>query len=235
MRRALISLVELALPFIVAAAAWQAFSLLGPFPQRLFPGIETIVATFVRLTASGILPIHALHTVLRLALAFLLATVIGVGLGIVIGRYRRVEDLLLPLVSIGNPIPGLAYAPLGRGFLSGKIRNADNLVAGDRRQQHPRFQVGNLSRNIELLKPLEEIAAAKGCTPAQIALAWVLAQGEDIAAIPGTKRRAYLEENVCAVDIKLDPSELKKLNAVFVPGSTAGTRYPARPMGNMGR
>jgi NitT/TauT family transport system permease protein len=112
MRRALISLVELALPFIVAAAAWQAFSLLGPFPQKLFPGVETIVATFARLTASGILPIHALHTVLRLALAFLLAAVIGVGLGIVIGRYRWVEDLLLPLVSIGNPIPGLAYAPL---------------------------------------------------------------------------------------------------------------------------
>lgn len=112
MRRALISLVELALPFIVAAAAWQVFSLLGPFPQRLFPGVETIVATFVRLTASGILPIHALHTVLRLALAFLLAAAIGVGLGIVIGRYRWVEDLLLPLISIGNPIPGLAYAPL---------------------------------------------------------------------------------------------------------------------------
>lgn len=112
MRRPLISLVELALPFIVAAAAWQAFSLLGPFPQRLFPAVETIIATFARLTASGILPIHALHTVLRLALAFLLAAVIGVGLGIVIGRYRWVEDLLLPLVSIGNPIPGLAYAPL---------------------------------------------------------------------------------------------------------------------------
>ena len=112
MRRALISLVELALPFIVAAAAWQVFSLLGPFPQRLFPGVETIVATFVRLTASGILPIHALHTVLRLALAFLLAAVIGVGLGIVIGRYRWVEDVLLQLVTIGNPIPGLAYAPL---------------------------------------------------------------------------------------------------------------------------
>lgn len=129
----------------------------------------------------------------------------------------------------------VAYAPLGRGFLSGKIRGADNLVAGDRRQQHPRFQVGNLSRNIELLKPLEEIATAKGCTPAQIALAWVLAQGEGIAAIPGTKRRAYLEENVRAVDIKLDHLELKKLNAVFVPDSTAGTRYPARQMENMGR
>jgi NitT/TauT family transport system permease protein len=112
MRRALISLAELALPFIVAAAAWQTFALLGPFPQKLFPGVETIVATFARLTASGILPIHTLHTVLRLGLAFLLAAVIGVGLGIVIGRYRWVEDVLLPLVTIGNPIPGLAYAPL---------------------------------------------------------------------------------------------------------------------------
>jgi NitT/TauT family transport system permease protein len=112
MRRTLISLVELALPFIAAAAAWQAFSLLGPFPQKLFPGVETIIATFARLTVSGILPVHALQTVLRLALAFLLAAVIGVGLGIVIGRYRWIEDLLLPLVSIGNPIPGLAYAPL---------------------------------------------------------------------------------------------------------------------------
>jgi NitT/TauT family transport system permease protein len=112
MRRTLISLVELTLPFMVAAAAWQAFSLLGPFPQKLFPGVETIIATFARLTVSGILPVHALQTVIRLAIAFLLAAVIGVGLGIVIGRYRWVEDLLLPLVSIGNPIPGLAYAPL---------------------------------------------------------------------------------------------------------------------------
>jgi NitT/TauT family transport system permease protein len=112
MRRALISLVELALPFIAAATAWEAFSLLGPFPQKLFPSVETIVATFVHLTASGILPIHALHTMLRLALAFLLAASIGVGLGFMIGRYRWVENFLLPLVSIGNPIPGLAYAPL---------------------------------------------------------------------------------------------------------------------------
>ncbi|HZA55295.1 MAG TPA: ABC transporter permease [Candidatus Udaeobacter sp.] len=112
MRRALIASIELATPFIVAAAAWQAFSLLGPFPQKLFPGVETIIATFVRLTASGILPIHALHTVLRLIIAFLLAGLAGVALGIIIGRYRWAEDFFLPLVSIGNPIPGLAYAPL---------------------------------------------------------------------------------------------------------------------------
>jgi len=129
----------------------------------------------------------------------------------------------------------VAYAPLGRGFLSGKIRSADSLIPGDRRQDHPRFHDENLARNVELLKPLEEIAAAKGYTPAQIALAWVLAQGEDIVPIPGTKRRRYLEENVRAVDIKLEHADLAKLNAAFVPGSTAGTRYPARQMGNMGR
>jgi aryl-alcohol dehydrogenase-like predicted oxidoreductase len=129
----------------------------------------------------------------------------------------------------------VAYAPLGRGFLSGKIRGSDSLVPGDRRHDHPRFQGENLSRNLELLKPLEAIAAAKGSTPAQIALAWVLARGEDIVPIPGTKRRAYLEENIRAIDIKLDAAELAKLNLAFVLGGTAGARYPARQMGNMGR
>ncbi len=112
MRRALIPLVELALPFVVVGVAWQAFAVLGPFPAKLFPGVETIVTTFVRLVANGILPIHALHTVLRLILAFLLAAALGVGLGIIMGRYRWAEDFFLPLISIGNPIPGLAYAPL---------------------------------------------------------------------------------------------------------------------------
>jgi aryl-alcohol dehydrogenase-like predicted oxidoreductase len=129
----------------------------------------------------------------------------------------------------------VAYAPLGRGFLSGKIRSSENLVPEDRRQQHPRFQGENLTRNLELLKPLEEVAALKSCTPAQVALAWVLAQGEDIVPIPGTKRPIYVEENVRAIAIKLDADDLAKLNAVFVPGVTAGTRYPARQMGNMGR
>src|SRR5262245_24628323 len=112
MRRRLISLVELLFPFVVAAAAWQAFSLLGPFPQKLFPTVETITATFARLMADGILPLHAAHTVLRLLLAFLLAALVGVGLGIIIGRYRWAEDFFLPLVSIGNPVLGLACSPI---------------------------------------------------------------------------------------------------------------------------
>jgi aryl-alcohol dehydrogenase-like predicted oxidoreductase len=129
----------------------------------------------------------------------------------------------------------VAYAPLGRGFLSGKIRSGDGLTEIDRRKRHPRFQAENLARNLALLKPLEEIAAAKGCVPAQIALAWVLAQGNDIVPIPGTKRRAYLEENAAAVAMKLDAAELAQLNEAFMPGSTAGARYPAAQMGNMGR
>jgi len=129
----------------------------------------------------------------------------------------------------------VAYAPLGRGFLSGTIRSNDGLTEIDRRKRHPRFQAENLARNLALLKPLEEIAAAKGCTAAQIALAWVLAQGEDIVPIPGTKRRAYLEENAAAVAMKLDAADLAKLDEIFVPGSTAGARYPAAQMGNMGR
>ncbi|HEY3303866.1 MAG TPA: aldo/keto reductase [Candidatus Binatia bacterium] len=129
----------------------------------------------------------------------------------------------------------VAYAPLGRGFLSGKIRNSDGLTEIDRRNRHPRFQTENLARNLALLTPLEEIAAAKGCTPAQVALAWVLAQGNDIVPIPGTKRRAYLEENAAAAEIKLNARDLAKLNETFVPGSTAGARYPAAQMGNMGR
>ena len=129
----------------------------------------------------------------------------------------------------------VAYAPLGRGFLSGKIRSHDGLSEIDRRKRHPRFQTENLIRNLALLTPLEEIAAAKSCAPAQVALAWVLAQGNDIVPIPGTKRRAYLEENAAAAEIKLNAADLAKLNETFVPGSTAGARYPAAQMENMGR
>ncbi|MBI4240442.1 MAG: ABC transporter permease [Candidatus Rokubacteria bacterium] len=112
MRRALISLAEVVFPFVVVGILWQAFHLLGPFPPKLFPGVETIVSTFVRLVGNGILPVHALTTILRLIVGFLLGAVLGVVAGIVMGRYRWAEDLLVPVVSVGNPIPGLAYAPL---------------------------------------------------------------------------------------------------------------------------
>src|SRR5262245_52343032 len=112
MRRAALALAQLAFPFVVVAAAWEAFARYGPFPPRLFPSIETIVAAFVRLVVSGILPLHAAQTLLRLAVGFLIGAVVGVAVGMLMGRYQWAEDLLVPVVSVGNPIPGLAYAPL---------------------------------------------------------------------------------------------------------------------------
>jgi NitT/TauT family transport system permease protein len=106
------SFVRAAYPFVVVAALWELVALSGVFPQRLFPPLEEIAATLARLTAQGILPHHAADTVFRLVLGFAIAAVAGVLIGIVMGRYKRAEDLLLPLVSIGAPIPGLAYAPL---------------------------------------------------------------------------------------------------------------------------
>jgi len=129
----------------------------------------------------------------------------------------------------------VAYAPLGRGFLSGTIRKLDNLIEQDRRRAHPRFQEEHLARNVALLEPLDQLAAAKGCTASHIALAWVLAQGDDIVPIPGTKRPHYIEENVRALDVTLDAADLERLNRTFVPGVTSGTRYPLSQMGDVAK
>jgi ABC-type nitrate/sulfonate/bicarbonate transport system permease component len=112
LRRRLGAFGQLVLPFVVSAALWQAFAAWGPFGPRLFPGVEKIVTTFVRLTLNGILPLNAAVTLLRLAAGFAIGAVAGVALGVLMGRSRWAEELLLPLVSVGNPIPGLAYAPL---------------------------------------------------------------------------------------------------------------------------
>jgi aryl-alcohol dehydrogenase-like predicted oxidoreductase len=128
----------------------------------------------------------------------------------------------------------MAYSPLGRGFLTATIKNLDALLPKDRRRDQPRFDAGNLKSNVELLKPLEEIAAAHRCTPAQVALAWLLAQGEDIVPIPGTKRRRYVEQNAAALDFKLSPDEIKRLSQTFPPGAAAGTRYPEKQMKGLG-
>ena len=112
LRRSLRSGAEVVFPFVVVAIAWQLFAMYGPMPPQLFPGVDKIVATFVRLTLSGILGVHALSTLLRLAAGFAIGAAAGVLLGVLMGRSRRAEDLLVPLVSVGNPIPGLAYAPL---------------------------------------------------------------------------------------------------------------------------
>src|SRR5437667_12647973 len=137
---------------------------------------------------------------------------------------RDVEDEILPAIrELG--IGFVAYSPLGRGFLSGRIRSADDLEEGDFRRDNPRFQGENFQKNLELVERVEELAAAKGCTAAQIALAWVLAQGEDIVPIPGTTRVRNLEANVAALDVELTDEELRDLEAVFPKGAAAGDRY----------
>jgi aryl-alcohol dehydrogenase-like predicted oxidoreductase len=120
----------------------------------------------------------------------------------------------------------VAYSPLGRGFLTGVIRRPDDLEPGDRRRFFPRFQGDNLSKNLELVKRAGELAQRKGVTAAQLALAWVLAQGDDIVPIVGTKRRRYLDENAASVDLQLTPEELSELDDVLPPGAARGDRYP---------
>lgn len=127
------------------------------------------------------------------------------------------------------------YSPLGRGFLTGKIQKLDDLSPDDWRRNSPRFQDQNLERNLAIVRRLHEIAQRKNCTPAQLALAWVLAQGEDIVPIPGTKRRSYLKENVAASNIGLTREDLAQLNEAAPPGSTAGARYPEWSMAAVNR
>jgi len=138
--------------------------------------------------------------------------------------YRDCERDVLPVCrELG--ISYVAYAPLGRGLLAGRVKTIDDLPAGDRRRNHPRFKPENLARNVELVARLEQAAAAKGVASAQIALAWLLAQGEDIVPIPGTSHVRNLEQNVAAVDIALSADELRELGEVFAPGAGAGERY----------
>jgi aryl-alcohol dehydrogenase-like predicted oxidoreductase len=138
---------------------------------------------------------------------------------------RDPEDEILPTVrELG--IGFVPYSPLGRGFLSGAITSPDDLAADDYRRKSPRFQGENFYKNLQLVEQVKVIATEKGVTPSQLALAWLLAQGEDIVPIPGTKHRTYLEENVAAVEIVLTPEELNRLETVAPKGVAAGDRYP---------
>jgi len=146
---------------------------------------------------------------------------------------RDVETGILPVcreLGIGY----MAYAPLGRGYLTATIKSVDALIAKDRRREHPRFLPENINKNNELLQSIEAIASAHKATPAQVALAWLLAQGPDIVPIPGTKRRKYLEENLAAAALQLSAAELAQLSAAFPPGVTAGTRYPEKQLKALG-
>jgi len=138
---------------------------------------------------------------------------------------RDPEDGILDTVrELG--IGFVAYSPLGRGFLTGQIKTLDDLADGDFRRRGPRFQGDNLQRNLDLVAKVEEIAGEKGVTPGQLAIAWVLAQGDDIVPIPGTKRVKYLEQNAAAVDVELGEDDLQRIEAAFPKGATAGDRYP---------
>ncbi len=147
---------------------------------------------------------------------------------------REPEVELLPTIrELG--IAFVAYSPLGRGFLTGAFKTIDDLPADDFRRNSPRFQGENFAKNLELVAKIKQLAVAKGCTPSQLALAWVLAQGPDIVPIPGTKRSKYLDENLAAAQIKFSSDELAQIDAILPSGSAAGERYAPGGMQNVNR
>jgi aryl-alcohol dehydrogenase-like predicted oxidoreductase len=147
---------------------------------------------------------------------------------------RDPEDEILPACrALG--IGFVAYSPLGRGFLTGRFKSIDDLPADDYRRSSPRFQGENFAKNLDLVHRVEALAARKQCTPSQLALAWVLAQGDDVVPIPGTKRRQYLEQNVAATNVTLTPEELREIDRVAPKGVAAGERYPEAAMAALGR
>jgi len=162
---------------------------------------------------------HAVHPITALQTEYSLWT-------------RDVEDEILPTVrELG--IGFVAYSPLGRGFLSAQIRRPEDLEQGDFRAHNPRFQEGNIESNLELVDRIAEIARGKNATPAQLALAWVLAQGDDVVPIPGTTSVSHLEQNVAAMEIELTDEDLLRIEQAFPRGTTAGMRYP--DMSNVNR
>jgi aryl-alcohol dehydrogenase-like predicted oxidoreductase len=147
---------------------------------------------------------------------------------------RDLEDDILPAVrALG--IGFVPYSPLGRGFLTGEIKSTDELASNDFRRNIPRFQGDAFRKNLDLVAEIRELARAKGCTPAQLALAWVLAQGDDIVPIPGTRRRKYLEENLGALDVELNSDDLARINRALPKGAAAGARYAEPQMAAVNR
>jgi aryl-alcohol dehydrogenase-like predicted oxidoreductase len=147
---------------------------------------------------------------------------------------RDAEAEVLPTVrELG--IGYVAYSPLGRGFLTGLFKSPDDFPEDDFRRNHPRFQGENFEKNIALVREVEKMAAEKGCTTAQLALAWVLAQGEDIVPIPGTKHVGYLDQNIDALEVQLTGEDLERLDAILPPGAAAGQRYHERGMETVNR
>ncbi|BCG60533.1 aldo/keto reductase [Paenibacillus sp. URB8-2] len=147
---------------------------------------------------------------------------------------REVEDEILPFCR-EQGIGFVPYSPLGRGFLTGQIKSFDDLEENDYRRFAPRFQGDNFRKNLDLVDRIHEIAKEKGCSSSQLALAWLLSRGDDIAPIPGTKRRSYLEENIGALDITLDENDLHRIEEAAPQGAAAGFRYPEASMKNIDR
>jgi len=159
---------------------------------------------------------HAVHPIAALQMEYSLL-------------YRRPAEDVLPVCrELG--IAFVAYSPLGRSMLAGGVERPEDIPADDRRRQHPRFQGANLEHNARLVRRLAEVAGAKGATPAQLALGWLLARGRDIVAIPGTKRIDRVEENAGAVNVRLDADDLQRIDEVAPPEAGAGTRYPEAQM-----
>ena len=147
---------------------------------------------------------------------------------------RDAEAEVLPTVrELG--IGYVAYSPLGRGFLTGQIKSPDDFPDDDFRKFHPRFQGENFAKNIALVREVEAMAKEKRCTTAQLALAWVLAQGEDVVPIPGTKHVKYLDENIGALEVQLSDADLRRLDEILPPGAAAGERYHERGMETVNR
>lgn len=146
---------------------------------------------------------------------------------------RFVEDDYLPLLrQLGIGL--VPYSPLGRGMLTGTIDGFDSLADNDRRKDHPRFKEENIDNNVSVIQPLKNIADEKGASPSQIAIAWLLHQGDDIVPIPGTKRRTHLAENMAAVDIELSADDVARIGAAVKPDAVSGTRYPEKQLGGLG-
>jgi aryl-alcohol dehydrogenase-like predicted oxidoreductase len=143
--------------------------------------------------------------------------------------YRKEgEETLAVCRELG--IAFVTYSPLGRGFLTGQFHKLEDIPEGDRRRDHPRFQEGNFEKNVEFVKKIEAIAAEKHCTPSQLVLAWLLAQGPEVIPIPGTKRKSRVDENVGALDVALGPSDVQRISEAVPVGAAAGLRYPAPQM-----
>jgi len=148
-------------------------------------------------------------------------------------RDPETNDVLATCRELG--IGFVAYSPLGRGFLTGQFQRFEDFAPDDYRRNSPRFQGANFQKNLDLLRKIEEIAAEKRCKPSQLALAWVMAQGDDIVPIPGTKRKKYLEENAVAADVNLSQQDLSRINDVFPLDAAAGQRYPEHMMSMVNR